>query len=85
MHLSRTHTLAATSDKVRRQISRFTKPPIIGTLTGSAGMNAFAFAAQAVGAYMTAAAITLGVAIPALIYALKRVDAALYIDCHARA
>jgi len=56
--------LAATSDKVRKQISRFTKPAIIGTLTGSAGMNAFAFAAQAVGVCMTAAAITLGVAIP---------------------
>jgi hypothetical protein len=55
------------------------------TLTGSAGMNALAFAAQVVGAYMTAAAITLGVAIRALIYALTRVGAALYIDCHARA
>src|SRR5215467_10775455 len=76
--------LAATNDKVRKQISRFTKPAIIGTLTGSAGMNAFAFAAQAVGASMTAAAITLGVAIPALIYALTRVGAALYIDCHSR-
>jgi hypothetical protein len=32
-----------------------------------------------------AAAVTLGVAIPALIYALTRVGAALYIDCHARA
>jgi hypothetical protein len=31
------------------------------------------------------AAITLGIAIPALVYALTRVGAALYIDCHARA
>jgi hypothetical protein len=34
---------------------------------------------------MLAAAMTLGVAIPALIYALTRVDAALYMDVHARA
>jgi len=29
-------------------------------------------------------AVTLGIAIPALIYALTRVGAALYIDCHMR-
>jgi hypothetical protein len=34
--------------------------------------------------HIAAAAVTLGVAIPALIYALTRVGAALYIDCHAR-
>jgi hypothetical protein len=75
----------AISDKVRRQVSRFARPAILGTLAGSAGMNAFAFAAQTATAYMMAAAITLGVAIPALIYALTRVGAALYIDCHGRA
>jgi hypothetical protein len=32
---------------------------------------------------MTSAAVTLGIAIPALVYALMRVGAALYIDCHA--
>jgi hypothetical protein len=31
------------------------------------------------------AAITLGVAIPALVYALMHVGAALYIDCHSKA
>jgi hypothetical protein len=40
-------------------------------------MNAFAFAAQTA----TAAAITLGIAIPALV---TRVGAALWIDCHGR-
>ena len=75
----------AISDKVRRQVSRFARPAILSTLAGSAGMNAFAFAAQTATAYMMAAAITLGVAIPALIYALTRVGAALYIDCHGRA
>jgi hypothetical protein len=43
------------------------------------------FAAQAVNPFMMAAAVTLGVAIPALIYSLTRVGAALYIDCHAPA
>jgi hypothetical protein len=48
-------------------------------------MNAFAFAAQAANQYMMAAGFTLGFAIPALIYALTRVGAALATDCHARA
>ena len=75
----------AVNDKVRRQVSRLARPAILGTLAGSAGMNAFAFAAQAVNQYMMAAGIALGVAIPALIYALTRVGAALATDCHARA
>jgi hypothetical protein len=33
---------------------------------------------------MTAAAVTLGVAIPALIFALTKVGALLWIDCHSR-
>jgi hypothetical protein len=71
-------------------VSRFARQAILGTLTGSAAMNAFAFAAQAEidgsirGWCMLTAAVTLGVAIPALIYALTRVGAALYIDTHAR-
>jgi hypothetical protein len=75
----------AVADKLRRQVFRFARPAILGTLVGSAGMNAFAFGAQAVNKYMMAAGIALGVAIPALIYALTRVGAALATDCHARA
>jgi hypothetical protein len=76
--------VATVSDKVRRQVARFAKPAIVGTLLGSAGMNAFAFAAQAAGPVMTAAAVTMGVAIPSLIFALTRVGASMYIDCHSR-
>ena len=75
----------AIGDKLRRQVSRFARPAILGTLAGSAAMNAFAFAAQAANPYMLAAAITLGVAIPTLVYALTRVGAALATDVHARA
>jgi hypothetical protein len=75
----------AIGDKLRRQVGKYARPAIIGTLVGSAAMNAFAFAAQTVNPWMMAAAIALGIAIPALIYALTRVGAALYIDCHARA
>jgi hypothetical protein len=75
----------AINDKVRKQVGRFARPAILGTLAGSAAMNAFAFAAQTVNPWMMAAAVTLGVAIPALIYALTRVGAALYIDVHGRA
>jgi hypothetical protein len=70
---------------VRREVSRFAQPAIGGTLAGSAAMNPFAFAAQADGYTMMGAAITLGVAIPSLVYALTRVGAGLWIDCHARA
>src|SRR5262249_58184343 len=75
----------AISKKVRKQVGRFARPAILGTLAGSAAMNAFAFAAQTASLPMTVAAITLGVSIPALIYALTSVGAALYIDTHARA
>jgi integrase len=50
--------LAATHERVRKQMARFAKPAIIGTLIGSAGMNAFAFAAQTVNPWMMAAAVT---------------------------
>jgi hypothetical protein len=75
----------AIGDKLRKQVARFARPAILGTLAGSAAMNAFAFAAQAINPYMMAAAITLGVAIPTLIYALTRVGAALATDVHGRA
>lgn len=75
--------LNAANEKVAKAISKFTKPAIVGTMAGSAIMNAFAFAAQAKG-YMIVPAVVLGVAIPALIYALTRIGAALYIDCSSR-
>jgi uncharacterized protein YjeT (DUF2065 family) len=75
----------AIGDKLRKPVARFARPAILGTLAGSAAMNAFAFAAQADGYVMMAAAITLGVAIPTLVYALTRVGAALATDVHGRA
>ena len=72
------------ADKLRKAISRFSRPAILGTLGASAAMNAFAFAADAEGIAMMGAAIALGVAIPALIYALTRVGAALWIDTHSK-
>jgi hypothetical protein len=44
-------------------------------------MNALAFTSQAEGWHVYPAAV-LGLAIPALIYALTRVGAALYLDCN---
>src|SRR5260370_37085813 len=76
--------LAAAGDRLKRQIGRFAKPAIIGTLTGSPALNAFAFAAQTVSPRMMAAAAKLGGALPALVYGLTRAGAALYIDCTAR-
>src|SRR5258708_23415636 len=74
----------AIGDKLRRQVGKYAKPAIIGTLVGSAAMNAFAFAAQANGYCMLAAAVTLGVAIPGLIFAMTKVGALMWIDTHAR-
>jgi hypothetical protein len=68
--------LTSTSEKLWREVIKYTKPAIIGTLSGSAVMNAFALSAQTSG-WMTGAAIVLGLAIPALIYALTRIGGAM--------
>jgi hypothetical protein len=61
---------------LRKQIARWTRHAIIGTVISSAAMNAFAFAAQTSTAWMTSAPITLGIAIPTLVDALMPVGAA---------
>ena len=73
----------ASTPALRNQVGKFAKPAIVGTLTGSAAMNAFAFASAATGWYVYAA-VVLGLCIPALIYALTRIGAAMYIDCHTK-
>lgn len=75
--------LNCATEKLAKHVSRFTKPAIVGTLIGSAIMNAFAFAAHATG-YMVAPAVIFGIAIPGMIYALTRIGAALYIDCDSK-
>ena len=76
--------VCAATDSVRKAISRFAKPTVIGTLAWSAIANAFAFAAHIDDWRLRAAAILLGVSIPALIYSTTRVAAGLYIDCHSK-
>lgn len=63
--------LSAATPAVRRQIEKFSRPAILATLAVSATLNAFAFGAAAQGMMLYPAA-ALGVAIPALIYALSR-------------
>lgn len=70
----------ACSAKVAKQVNKFAKPAILGTLTGSAMMNALAFAGQADNVGMQVAGVAIGVAIPCLIYALTRVGAAIWLD-----
>lgn len=72
--------LFASNERMKKIISKFAKPTVIGTMIGSAAMNAFAFASHTTG-WMIAPAIVLGVAIPGMIYALTRIGGALYIDC----
>lgn len=64
--------LSAATPAVRRQIERFSRPAIVATLAVSAALNAFAFGAASEGLMLYPAA-ALGVAVPALIYALSRV------------
>jgi len=63
--------LAAATTAIRRAISRYTVPAIVGTLSASGALNALAFAAKADGLLLYPAA-ALGIAIPGLIYALSR-------------
>jgi hypothetical protein len=70
--------LAAPADK-RGAVARYAAPAIIATLAISAAMNGFAFEAHADGLLIYPAA-ALGLAIPALIYALTKVAATLWID-----
>jgi hypothetical protein len=72
-------------DKLRKAVAAYARPAIAGTLIGSAGLNAFAFVADAHGLAMQAAAVILGVAIPGLIYALTRVGAVIAMNCQSRA
>jgi len=77
--------LTASTDKLRRTIERFSKPAIWATLAGSAALNAFAFAAQAPADWRGYGAMVLGACIPAMIYALTRIGAAMYLDLHSKA
>jgi hypothetical protein len=61
--------LCTISDAVRRSVTRFVGPAIVATLAASPVMNAFSFSSTLAGP-MIYAAITLGLAIPALIYVL---------------
>jgi hypothetical protein len=77
--------ITTVADKVRRVVERYARPAIAGTLAVSAVMNAFAFASDVSTLHMQIAGSVMGCAIPALIYCLTRIGAALYIDCHSRA
>ena len=72
---------AGSASRARRQTGRlrYAAPAIAGTLTISAAMNGFAFAAHEDG-LLIYPAIGLGLAIPALIYALTKVAATLWIE-----
>lgn len=71
-------------EKFRKKIATLSNVTIVGTLGGSVGMNVYAFAAQATNPYALAAAVALGLAIPALIFAFMRLGAALWFDCQNR-
>jgi hypothetical protein len=64
--------LCAATERVRTEISRWTKPAILGTIVTSAAMNSLAFGAQSEG-WMIYPAVGMGLAIPAMIYCLSRV------------
>jgi len=61
----------------RPAVARYAGPAILGTIIVSAAMNSFAFAAHANG-WLVWPAIALGLAVPALVYALIKAGAALF-------
>jgi len=75
-------SLLTVNDKTRREVEKYAKPGVAGTVIGSAVMNATAFAAHADGVVMQCAGVALGCAIPALIYVIMRAGAAMFVDCH---
>lgn len=63
----------------RPAVARYASPAIVGTLGTSAAMNAFAFASHAEG-LMIYPAIGLGFAVPALVFALTKTAAPIYLQ-----
>jgi len=68
----------AVTEKLAREIRKYAAPTIMGTLIGSALLNAFAFGAAATG-YIVVPAVALGLAIPAMIYSLTTVATKMYL------
>lgn len=64
-------------------VRRWAPPAVAGMLVCSAGLNALAFGGAATG-WMVYPAVAFGLAIPAFLYCLTRVGAAMYVDCHSR-
>jgi hypothetical protein len=71
--------VTAVSEAVRKRVNKHARPAILGTLGGSALMNALAFAFQATG-YMVYPAAILGMVIPALIYLITRAATTAYLS-----
>jgi hypothetical protein len=74
--------LSIQTESLRKQVSRFAKPAVVGTLVVSALINGYQFAAPATGIPFEIAAGLLGSSIPALVYVLTRVSCLMWIDSH---
>lgn len=68
-------TLTQQNDKRRKAAARMARPMIILMMSGSACLNALVFSWDAQGYAMQAAAIVLGIAIPAMVYTLTKFGA----------
>ena len=77
--------ILAATEKVRKHVAKFAKPAILATMLGSALLNTYAFTEHATSYWTMGAGAVFGFAIPALVYVLTRIGAALYIDSHGRA
>lgn len=69
--------LCPMSDRTLKAIKSYAAWAIGGTLVGSAALNALAFGAQAEG-YMLYPAVAFGLAVPALIYAMTKIGATIW-------
>ncbi len=72
--------MSVSNEKLSKEINQYAGPTIVGTMVGSAVLNAFAFAAQAEG-WMLVPAIIMGLVIPAMIYSLTKIGTKMYLGC----
>jgi hypothetical protein len=71
--------LCAGSAKARATVASYARPTVAGTVLISAALNALAFGGQADG-LMVYPAAALGIAVPAMIFALSRISFGLAVS-----
>lgn len=73
------------TDKVRREVHRWSRPMVIGCALASAAMNTMGFVQGAEGYLHIAGAVLMGCGVPAIIFHMTRQAVAMWTDCSNKA